>query len=206
GSEQRPDWIANLLMMVPFGLLATGALGTGRGPTARVLGSGFALLISLGFVLAVKYAQLFFPPRTVSLNYIIAQAIGAVLGVGLFHPLRAGMWRLAAATDEASRFRLVLDTAILGFVAFALFPFDVTLSAQDIAHRFATLPRTLLSVPDSGRPLGLQVVLLAATAMAAMPLGMRLAAQADRLRLARTTATGAALLALLFVATLFILS
>src|ERR1700728_3515850 len=24
GSDQRPDWIANLLMMVPFGLLATG--------------------------------------------------------------------------------------------------------------------------------------------------------------------------------------
>src|ERR1039458_7570466 len=84
GSDQRPDWIANLLMMVPFGLLATGALGTGRSPTARVLGSALALLISLGFVLAVKYAQLFFPPRTVSLNYIVAQSIGAVLGVGLF--------------------------------------------------------------------------------------------------------------------------
>ena len=76
-------------MMFPFGLLATGALGTGRQPAARVLGSAFALLIGLGFVLAVKYAQLFFPPRTVSLNYIIAQSIGAVLGVGLFHPLRA---------------------------------------------------------------------------------------------------------------------
>src|SRR5208282_1214297 len=203
GSDQRPDWIANLLMMVPFGLLATGALGTGRGATARALGTAFALLISLGFVLAVKYAQLFFPPRTVSLNYIIAQSIGATLGVGLFHPLRAAIGRLAAATDEASRFRLVLDAAVLGFVAFALFPFDVALSTQDLAHRFATLPRALLPLPNAGRPVGVQVVLLVATAMAAMPLGMRLAAQAEPPRLARTTATGAALLASLFVATLF---
>jgi VanZ family protein len=206
GSDQRPDWIANLLMMVPFGLLATGALGTGRSPTARVLGSALALLISLGFVLAVKYAQLFFPPRTVSLNYIVAQSIGAVLGVGLFYPLRAALRRRAAATDAASRLRHLLDAATLGFVAFALFPFDVALSTQDIAARFANLPSALLSLPNAGRPLGLQIVLLVATAIAAMPLGMRLVVQAERPALAQIAATGAALLAMLFGATLFILS
>lgn len=79
GSDQRPDWIANLLMMVPFGLLVTGTFGAARGLGARLLGTAFALLVSLVFVLAVKYAQLFFPPRTVSLNYIIAQSIGATL-------------------------------------------------------------------------------------------------------------------------------
>jgi VanZ family protein len=210
GSDQRPDWIANLLMMVPFGLLATGALGAGSSMSARVLGSMLALLLSLGFVMAVKYAQLFFPPRTVSLNYIIAQSIGATLGVGLFHPLRATIGRLAAVTDAASRLRLLLDIAVLGFVAFALFPFDVTLSAQDLAHRFTTLPRSLLSLPDTGRPHLLQIMLLVATAIAAMPLGMRLFVhakrQGERPSLAQITATGAALLAILFGASLFILS
>ncbi|HET6235248.1 MAG TPA: VanZ family protein [Acetobacteraceae bacterium] len=222
GSDQRPDWIANLLMMVPFGLLATGAFGTGRGPGARILGTALALLLSLGFLLAIKYGQVFFPPRTVSLNYIIAQSIGAALGVGLFHPLRAAMRRLAAVTDQASRACLVLDAAIFGFVAFALFPFDIALSTQDLAARFAALPSALLSVPDAGRPLGLRVVLLAATAIVAMPLGMRLCLRTTRsgesprqsrrespwepLGLARIAVTGAALLAVLFGASLFILS
>jgi hypothetical protein len=176
---------------------------------ARLLGTAFALLVSLVFVLAVKYAQLFFPPRTVSLNYIIAQSIGATLGVGLFHPLHAAMRRLAATTDETSRLRLVLDAAILGFVAFALFPFDVALSARDIARRFITLPSALLSLPNTGRPFGLQIVLLVATAIAAVPLGMRLCLPADRTQppsLARIATTGATLLAILFGATLFILS
>jgi len=215
GSDQRPDWIANLLMMVPFGLLAAGALGAGRSLGARVLGSAAALLLSLGFVLAVKYAQLFFPPRTVSLNYIIAQSIGATLGVGLFHPLRATLRRLTGVTDAASRLRFILDIAVLGFVAFTLFPFDVTLSAHDIVFRLATLPRSLLSLPDVGRPRGMQIALLVATAIAAMPLGMRLAVQPDGQNpeqsgpaptLAQIAAAGAGLLALVFGASLFVLS
>ena len=233
GSDQRPDWIANLLMMVPFGLLATGTFGAASGPgapvlgparmlgplrvfgprrmlrPARVFGTVLALLLSLGFVLAVKYAQLFFPPRTVSLNYIVAQSIGATLGVGLFHPLRAAMRYLAATTDATSRLRLMLDAAILGFVAFALFPFDLTLSTRDLADHFAALPTALLSLPDAERPHGLQIVLVAATAIAAMPLGMRLTLPADRGEppsLTRIAITGAVLLAILFGATLFILS
>jgi VanZ family protein len=206
GSDQRPDWIANLLMMVPFGLLATGVFGAGRGFAARVLGGLVALLLSVAFVLAVKYAQLFFPPRTVSLNYIIAQSIGATLGVVAFHPLRTAKRRIGAATDEALRFCLLLDIAVVGFVLFALFPFDIALSVPDLAFRFQTLPTTLLSLPNPGRPLGFQVMLMVATALAAMPLGMRLLVQAERPNLAQVTATGAALLAILFGATLFVLS
>ena len=219
GSEQRPDWIANLLMMVPLGLLATGAFATGRHLAARVLGAVLALLLGIGFVLAVKYAQMYFPPRTVSLNYIIAQSIGVGLGVALLHPLRAVAPRIAAATDAASRLRLLLDAAILGFVAFALFPYDVALTAGDLAHRFAVLPSTLLALPNADRPVGLRVVLLVATAIAAMPLGMRLLLQTERPKgsftersigkppaLAQIAATGAALLAILFGATLFVLS
>jgi VanZ family protein len=220
GSDQRPDWIANLLMIVPFGVLATGALGAGRHLSTRVLGTAAALLLSLGFVLAVKYAQLFFPGRTVSLNYIIAQSIGATLGVALFHPLRAAAPRIAAATDAPSRLRLLLDAAILGFVAFALFPFDLALSAHDLAERFAALPGTLLALPNADRPIGLRVMLVVATSVVAMPLGMRLllhtersgkastsgSSAGERPSLAQVAATGSALLAILFGASLFILS
>ena len=72
-SDQRPDWIANLLMAIPLGFLATGALASARSVAQRVVGTALALLICVAFVLTLKYAQLFFPPRTVSLNYIIAQ-------------------------------------------------------------------------------------------------------------------------------------
>ncbi len=84
GSDQRPDWVANLLMAVPLGFLATGALWRRRGPIRRGAAAGAALIGCVAFVIAVKYAQLFFPPRTVSLNYILAQAFGSLLGIVLF--------------------------------------------------------------------------------------------------------------------------
>src|SRR5579871_3853197 len=86
GSDQRPDWIANLLLLVPLGFLLQGALASGRTTGRRIFGSLIALLLGLTFVLAVKYAQLFFPPRTVTLNYIIAQSIGVVAGQLLLAP------------------------------------------------------------------------------------------------------------------------
>jgi hypothetical protein len=83
GSDQRPDWMANLLMLVPLGWLATGAFWPRR-DSLRWLAAGAALCCCLIFVLAIKYLQLFFPPRTVTLNYIEAQSLGSLFGVGLF--------------------------------------------------------------------------------------------------------------------------
>ena len=72
------------------------------------------------------------------------------------------------------------------------------------------MPGTLLALPNPDRPAGLQVVLLVATSVAAMPLGMRLLLRPERSgeppTLAQIAATGAALLAMLFGVTLFILS
>src|SRR5271157_163696 len=127
GSDQRPDWNANLLLTIPLGFLLTGSLASARGTAWRVFGTIVALLLGLSFVLAVKYAQLFFPPRTVSLNYIIAQSIGVCAGALLFHLARAVAPSLTAR-DDKDRLRLLLDFAIILEVAFALFPFDLVLS------------------------------------------------------------------------------
>src|SRR5262249_8578973 len=80
----RADWIANLLMLVPMGVLATGVFWPRRERMLRWLAAGAALFCCLVFVLSVKYLQLFFPPRTVTLNYIAAQSLGSLLGVVLF--------------------------------------------------------------------------------------------------------------------------
>jgi VanZ family protein len=100
GSDQRPDWMANLLMLVPLGFLMTGALWPARRSSRGAITAGATLLGCVFFVVAVKYAQLFFPPRTVTLNYIVAQSLGSVIGVGLFCLLRD---RLAAPRLEAAR-------------------------------------------------------------------------------------------------------
>src|ERR1700745_4099486 len=71
-------------MLVPLGWLMTGAFWLWVHPGRRWLATGVALCCCLCFVIAVKYLQLFFPPRTVSLNYISAQSLGSLCGVALF--------------------------------------------------------------------------------------------------------------------------
>jgi len=79
GSDQRADWMGNLLMLVPFGFLLTGLLWPKR-PTLKLPAAFMAILIAVATILTIKYLQLFFPPRTVTLNYITAQTVGAVIG------------------------------------------------------------------------------------------------------------------------------
>src|SRR6266699_525381 len=66
GPDVRADWNSNLLMFIPLGIIATAAVW----PRQPGLRRGFAALeaftFCLVFLLAVKFAQLFFPGRTVS--------------------------------------------------------------------------------------------------------------------------------------------
>ena len=84
----------------------------------------------------------------------------------------------------------MLDLAVMVVVGFVLFPFDVVLSLDDVQARLATLPHDLLALPGEGRPMGLRLVLVAATIMSTIPVGMRLALRRDRPGLARITMIG----------------
>ncbi len=177
GSDQRPDWMANLLMLVPLGFLATGALWSRRGRMRRGLAATAAFCGCAGFVVAVKYAQLFFPPRTVSLNYIMAQSLGCFFGVALFSLLHRRLSALGHELAAGGRRALIV---LCGFYALALFlfflfPFDFALNAADLRERVAVAPHLLLSLPGEGRPSGLRLILVLAATAATIPVGSLLA-------------------------------
>ncbi|HME26235.1 MAG TPA: VanZ family protein [Acetobacteraceae bacterium] len=205
GSDQRPDWNANLLLTIPLGFLLTGSLASARGAARRLVGTIVALLLGLSFVLAVKYAQLFFPQRTVSLNYIIAQSLGVCAGALLFH-LAQALAPSLTARDDKERLRLLLDLAVVLQVAFALFPFDLVLSSDDLHSRLATLPGDLFRLPWADRSGGLRLVLVAATAASTVPLGMRLALRRDNPAVVRIAAFGTALMIALLLASALVLT
>ena len=181
GADQRPDWIANLVMLIPLGFMLTGALTSAQPPArawrrAMAAMGGFALTFL--FVLAVKYAQLFFPGRTVTINYIAAQGVGAALGCAGFALWRDrlvdALLRPLAAGGRGALIAL-LGAYAVALVYFLLIPFDLVLSRGDIAARLAALPGILGALPGAGRPAGLRVALMLAGAAAPAPLGALLA-------------------------------
>ena len=181
GSDQRQDWMANLLMLGGFGFLLAGGLAR-SGPLTLARGLT-AFAISLVFLLSVKYAQLFFPPRTVSINYVLAQTGGSLIGIAAYALLHRRLARMAAAFARGGRRALIGLLAIYtaGLFAFYLFPFDFTLSGEDLRERLATLPELLVALPHSDRGLGLRLVLIAASTVATIPVGMFLHVAMPRL-------------------------
>ncbi|HTV46649.1 MAG TPA: VanZ family protein [Stellaceae bacterium] len=174
GAAQRPDWVANLLMAVPLGFLTAGAVWPWRRRRQALrrqawrwqawrcgLAITAAIIACWVFVVAVKYAQLFFPPRTVSLNYILAQLAGSTLGVILFPATRPRLSIWHRQFSEGGQHALVvvgkLYTVLLFF--FFLFPFDFALSGADLHQRLRQVPQLLLSW-QTARPPGLGLVLL----------------------------------------------
>ena len=170
GSDQRADWMANLSMCVPLGFLLGGTL---RFLRPRVLGLATALGLAIAFVLSVKFAQLFFPPRTVTLNYIVAQSTGSAIGILAYALARTRLIKRAHTNGrEALRLWLKLYTAAL--CLFFLMPLDFALDAADLLAQLDRLPAIVTRLPGEGRPLLIQAILVLAGTLATAPIGMLL--------------------------------
>ena len=174
GSDQRADWIGNLLMLVPFGFIVTGALWPRRLLPMRLPAAIMAMVLCIGVILAVKYLQLFFPPRTVTLNYILAQTIGALIGCGSWTVWYRAAKQLTARRDLVEAFVLILWLYTVALILFALMPLDFALDSDDLAAQLLRLPSTVWAIPGDGRPLQVRALLVFMAGAAFCPVGMLL--------------------------------
>ncbi|HKQ18217.1 MAG TPA: VanZ family protein, partial [Candidatus Eisenbacteria bacterium] len=94
GILARADWVANLLLMLPLAFLWLTAIATGRGAAGRAVLSAAVLVGCIALAFVIEFTQVYFPQRTVSVNDIVAEGIGATLGVLLWWVLgdRAARW------------------------------------------------------------------------------------------------------------------
>lgn len=192
-SDQRADWMGNVAMLVPLGFATAAALSRGRRRVAPAL---LALALCIGFVVAVKYAQLFFPPRTVNLAYIIAQSLGAAIGVAIHlaaYPLLRRAW--AEITHATHRGLVWLLTAYaLGVLVFMLAPFDIIVSRADMAERWHSLSSGFLALPGQGRQGHQRLIILLANVALLAPVGALLRTLRPADALARVALRGLGLL------------
>lgn len=137
--RSRSDLVANLLLFIPLTFLAMGALTRENSRRRRAL---IAVIVALGAALlsgAVEFAQIYFPPRTVSQNDIMAETIGGVCGVGFWFAFGGrltrwvrGLWR------EQTRSRLavkILSGYAVFIVLYQLFPFDLTIRMAELYRK-----------------------------------------------------------------------
>jgi len=139
GVASRADWVANILLYIPLAFLLAGAAASARSRAARVAGTLAAIAFCLALAVAVEFAQLSFPPRTVSQNDLIAETIGTGLGVVLWLALGPRIGALASQVRAAGpgALRAAISLYVLAYLALSLFPFDFLVSAREISAKVA---------------------------------------------------------------------
>jgi VanZ family protein len=136
--ESRSDWLANILLILPVGYLLAGALLVDRPrrswlwavPVVPVCGVVAAML---------EFAQLYFPPRVSSVNDIVAQTLGAAVGVALWvaaGPRLTDLARVAwhRVDDRSLALRLLPGYLVL-LLLLQTVPLDVIASPVDLYRK-----------------------------------------------------------------------
>lgn len=135
GIESRADWIANIVLYVPLAFLGcTWAVGMRSTGALRHLTALSVFAFCVAVAVAVEFTQIFFAPRTVSLNDLLAETLGSIGGTALFS---LGRWRIARLLDAfAVGGRSSLYAAIIAYSALylllSMFPYDFVLSAREL--------------------------------------------------------------------------
>jgi VanZ family protein len=174
GVASRADWVANVLLYIPLAFLLTGAAASARSATARLAGTLAAIAFCLGLAVAVEFAQLFFPPRTVSQNDLIAEAIGTGLGVALWYAAGERILDLAARVRAGgpAATAAAVSLYVVAYLAFSLFPYDFLVSGKELAAKVDAAGRSSWVLSDAcGGILRCNAKLLAEVLLAA-PLGI----------------------------------
>jgi VanZ family protein len=176
GAGNRADWVANILMFVPLGWLAAAVFvphPRGRFDLAAVIPS---LIVGAAWAVAVEFGQVFFSGRTVSINDILAEVIGTLLGASLWSAFgaRSRQWWLALLQGGHVTANAVLGGYLFAYLVLSLSPFDFVISAEELAHKAASNLHGWWMAPVSCGPTPCAVKLLVETA-AVLPFGWWLA-------------------------------
>jgi len=182
GITSRADWVANLLLYVPLALLLRASVGARVSSAAQASCALLVFSACAAIAVAVEFVQIYFPPRTVSLNDLIAEFLGAASGLILWSVThrRVRGWRQTLTVGGANAVRLSMGAYVGAYLLFSLFPFDFLVSPAELSWKLASdRYALLLSEAACGSTRGCIAKGLAEMA-AVVPLGILLGMSGSR--------------------------
>ncbi len=175
GVASRGDWVANILLYIPLGflLMANGkAAGARYGWISALCVMVFCSLVAF----SIEFLQIFFKPRTVSVNDLIAEHIGSALGIATGwlagNKLLGSLQTISLGGKTAVHSALVIYAIAL--FALALFPFDLLISFDEIRDRLDSDLIGLLMADHSSGGFFRGLASFIASSIAYAPIGLLL--------------------------------
>jgi len=140
GIGSRADWVANILLFIPLSFLLLGVFWPRQGIGSRILVTVIVWMLCLILSVSIEFTQLFFPPRTVSQNDILAEGIGAIFGSILWwwkgDEIVARISHLRSIRGRANIALRLLWLYLALLFGYNLLPLDLTISPVEIYHKW----------------------------------------------------------------------
>ncbi|MFO1428934.1 MAG: VanZ family protein [Candidatus Competibacteraceae bacterium] len=138
GAEGRADWVANLLIYIPPAFFLCGASGIHKPKGRSFLGFFIALSLCGMVAVGVEFTQLYFPPRTVSLNDLLAEFIGTLLGIFLWYLCGKRLYNYwqSVYTGGPHAVKAAVILYVSTYLIICLFPYDFIVSSAELRTKF----------------------------------------------------------------------
>jgi len=141
GLEKRADWVANGLVLIPFGFFMSGSILWKR--SNILLSLSFFVLFAIlhgAFVCAIEFFQIWFPPRVLSQNDMLAGYLGGLAGVTFWHAVGQRVveevFKFIRSEPGLPRITILAKCCAIGLLLYSLMPLDVMLSLSEWKQKF----------------------------------------------------------------------
>jgi glycopeptide antibiotics resistance protein len=176
--EHRADWVANILLFVPIGFCTLGMLQVDRRLSATMWAGQFLFVVAgcTALSVAIEFTQLWFPPRTVSQNDIVAETLGGFVGGAIWlwaGPALTNWVRLyTGSTEPRQRFHRMLDLYLAGLCVSSVMPLDLTINLAELYRKFEQGRIQLIPFSHAYGSWGEAAYLLTTTMLLFIPVGV----------------------------------
>ena len=140
GMDSRIDFVSNVLLFIPLAFLLTGTLAIDRARTIAVLAAVPVVLSCAALSASIEFTQLWFPPRVSSLNDVLAQTIGGVIGTAVWVSAGQRITKYARSVWVAWGPENLAVKLLPGYlfllVLIHVMPLDLTISPAELYHKW----------------------------------------------------------------------
>jgi len=156
GVGSRADWVANILLFIPISYCWLAVLMVDRRLAGlSALAVPLVVLLSAVLSMALEFTQLWFPPRTVSQNDVIAEIIGAAIGAVVWLVIGQTItdWLRCYTIEQRPKRQIdwLLEAYLIGLLLYSVLPLDLTISPAELVHKYRAGKICLIPFSDIGR-------------------------------------------------------
>jgi VanZ family protein len=137
----RGDWVVSIIQYAVLSYALMAAVCCDRRWSIGLIAALLVVPICAAVAVSIEFLQVYFPPRTVSVNDILVESAGGILGAGAWLAVgrRVTAWgrRLEGVTSLAGLARRLLPAYVVALLVVQLMPFDFVFGRDELAVKAA---------------------------------------------------------------------